>query len=432
MIQNNTPKAATHTTTPPIRSPLIKPRKEKNNIHFLAFLLLSAFILLKVYRAFSGEDAEAAGGPWNVIQIIFVLWGIVFLYQESGKLLTNGPILALLCFSVFAFVFALTYLTAEAQTKRIFDTFMLPYGAMMMIVFFEVGSRYGVQKNLLFVLAYYIAAIILISAMATFYNSGADLEDKGAVADVYYILGLLPLMLIYTPKKWVFLPILVCSIAVAFSGKRAGLLAIAAMLLIYFFTILSKSNMTAAKRIGLLLLIAIGLALLYNLLIYIDEIYHMRLFERMESLETDGGSGRDRLWARTINSLRSFDFIELLTGKGKGSVRDAIGIQAHNDFLHVLHEHGFFAVLFYVLSYIFLVREAIAMYRNKYPYAHLFLMSVVCSLFVAMFSFYIIYPTYCTGGMVCAGFFIGDHYRFKEENDLFTIRRKKNGRLRRK
>ncbi len=416
---------------PPVRSSLIKSReKEKSNIHFLAFLLLSAFLLLKVYRAFSGVSAESSGGVWNVIQILFVLWGIVFIYQDAGRVLMNSSIMALLLYSAFAFVFAITYLSSDAQAKRIFDTFMIPFGVMLMVIFFEVGARYGVQKNRILIIAYYIAAIILISAMARFYNSGADLEDKGAVADVYYVLGLLPLLLVYTPKKWVFLPILVCSVAVAFSGKRAGLLALVAMLIIYFFAVIGKSSMSMAKRLGLFLLIVVGVIVLYNLLLYIDQAYHMRLFERMESLETDGGSGRDRIWARAIASLERFDFIEILTGKGKGSVRDTIGIQAHNDFIHVFHEHGLFSVGFYILYYVLLIREYIAMYRNKYPYAHFFLMSVVCSLFVAMFSFFIIYPTYCTGGMVCAGFFIGDHYRYKLENNLF--RRKKHGRSRRK
>lgn len=408
----------------------LKTENEKTNIHTLAFFLLAAFLLLKVYRAFSGESAESSGGAWNVIQILFVLWGFIFIYQDAGRVLMNSSIMALLLYSAFAFVFAITYISSDAQAKRIFDTFMIPFGVMLMVIFFEVGSRYGVQKNRLLIIAYYVAAVILISAMARFYNSGADLEDKGAVADVYYILGLLPLMLVYTPKKWIFLPILICSVAVAFSGKRAGLLAIVVMLAIYFFSTMSSSNISVAKRFGFLLLMIAGVIALYYLLMYIDEVYHMRLFERMESLETDGGSGRDRIWARTIASLQRFDFIEILTGQGKGSVRDSVGIQAHNDFLHVFHEHGLFAVGFYILYYILLIREAVAMYRNKYPYAHFFLMSVVCSLFVAMFSFFIIYPTYCTGGMVCAGFFIGDHYRFKLENDLF--RRKKYGRSRRK
>lgn len=406
-------------------------KKETSNIHTVAFMLLAAFLLLKVYRAFSGVSAESSGGLWNGIQILFVLWGIVFVYQDAKRVLMNSSIMALLLYSSLSFAFALTYLNSEAQTKRIFDTFMIPFGVMLMVVFYEVGSRFGVRKrNWMLVISYYIAAIILITAMATFYNTGADLEEKGAVADVYYILGLLPIMLVYTPKKWVFLPILVCTIAIAFSGKRAGLLALVAMLIIYFFALVSKSNMNFGKRIALFLVIIVGIIFLYNMLLYIDQAYHMRLFERMESLETDGGSGRDRIWARAIASIERFDFIEILTGQGKGSVRDSIGIQAHNDFLHVLHEHGLFAVLFYILYYILLIREYIAMYKNKYPHAHLYLMSVVCSLFVAMFSFFIIYPTYCTGGMVCAGFFIGDHYRYKLENNLF--RRKKHGRSRRK
>lgn len=397
----------------------IKPQKKtKLNIHLVAFVLLSAFCLMKVYRGFSGEDAESMGGIWNYIQIFFVVWGLFFLLTHANTVMLNAPIVSLFFFAMFAFLFAVLNLKSDAQLKRIFDTFMIPYCVMMTIVFYEVGSRYGVRKNRIFLICYYAAALLLISAMATFYNSGANLEDKGATADVYYILGLLPLVLLYTPKKWTFLPIVICAMAVAFSGKRAALLAIVCMLVMYFYSLISKSNISLLKRIGFLILIIIAFIVLYNMLLYVDGLYNMNLFERMESLEVDGGSGRDRLWKRTFASIQQFDAIELFTGKGKGSVRDSIGIQAHNDFLHVLHEHGLFSVFFYIAYYILSIREGIIMHRNKYPHAHLFTMSLVCSLFIAMFSFYIIYPTYCTGGMVCSGFFMGDHYRFQQQNHL--------------
>ncbi len=401
-------------------------KKEDNDfMHLFAFLVLSAFLLLKVYRGFSGVSAESSGGIWNVIQIFFIMWGFVYMFQDAARIFTNGSIVSLVIFSTIAFLFALTAVEAGDTKQRIFNIFMVPYGAMMTIVFFQIGARYSIRKNRTLIVSYYAAAFILIAAMARFYNSGANLEDKGAVADAYYILGMFPLILAYTSKKWIMLPIVVCSVTVAFSGKRAGLLALAVILSIYFFTAISKTNMHLLKRIGLFVVIAIAVIALYNLLLYVDSAYNMRLFERMESLSSDGGSGRDRIWARTISSLREFNVLELLTGKGKGSVREIVGIQAHNDFLSVMHEHGIFSMLFYIVYFILLIRDAISMYRNKYPYAHLFLMSVVCSLFIAMFSFYIIYPTYCTGGMVCSGFFLGDYYRYKQENNL--IGRKKYG-----
>lgn len=394
-------------------------KKEDNDfMHLFAFLVLSAFLLLKVYRGFSGVSAESSGGIWNVIQIFFIMWGFIFMFQNAARIFANGSIVSLIVFSSIAFLFAITAIEAGDTYQLIFNIFMIPYGAMLTIVFFEIGLRYSIQKSRILLVSYYIAAFILVAAMARFYDSGANLDDKGAAADVYYILGMFPLIMAYTSKKWIMLPIVVCSVTVAFSGKRTGLLALAVILSIYFFTIISKTNMNLIKRIGIFLVIVVAIIALYNLLLYVDAAYDMNLFERMEELESDGGSGRDRIWSRTISSLKEFNVLELLTGKGKGSVRENVGIQAHNDFLHVFHEHGIFSMLFYILYYILLLRDAFSMYRDKYPHAHLYLMSVVCSLFIAMFSFYIIYPTYCTGGMVCSGFFLGDYYRYKQENNI--------------
>lgn len=395
-------------------------RKEESklNIHTIAFVLLSAFIILKVYRGFSGVDSSSSGGVWNIIQILFVIMGTAFVFFDSATIFLNRPIVALFLFSTFALVFAIPYLSSGMKVKQYFDFTMIPFAVMLMIVLFEVGKHHGVKKNLIMVVSYYVAAVILVSAMMKFYNNGANLEDKGAVADVYYILGLLPLILAYTPKKIAIIPVLTASLAVAFSGKRAGLLAIAVMLTIYFFTEISHTDMHIVKRIGLFLVIVAGIVLLVYLLMYLDQAYNMDLFERMEELGEDKGSGRDRLWMRTFNSIREFNIIEILTGRGKGSVRATIGIEAHNDFLHVFHEHGLFALICYVLFYVSMFSELRKMYQNKYPYVHLFFMSLISSLFIAFFSFFIIYPTYNASGMVCAGFFMGDHYKFQVENNL--------------
>lgn len=386
----------------------------------ILWLVLALFFVLKVIRAFSKVSFN--GGLWNIIQIGFMMLGCYYLLQKP-KLFTNRPIMYLTMFSVFAVVLALPYFR-KFTLMRVFDFVTIPYGALALVLFYCLGLRTDIEKPTIIKWVYYVIAAILMMAMRKFYVGGAIRDEKGAVADVYYILGLLPLMLLYTSKKWAWFPIAVAAAAIVLAGKRAGLLALVAMLAVYLWLELRKFKSTS-EAVKYILAAVLLIFVMYQVLVYLDEFYHLRFLERMERLSEDGGSGRDKIWLRLLNRLKTFDFLEVLTGRGKGSVRRDVGIEAHNDFLHLLYENGLISVLLYVAFYLSLLRQASRMFRDKYPHAGYFLMSVICSLFLAMFSFYVIDPSYITCGVLCAGLYMADYQKFGENQK--TVRLQTDG-----
>lgn len=398
----------------------IRISKQKIGVTELLWLLLAAFLIMKELRAFSGADTK--GGLWNIIQLGFMALGFYYLLRKPD-LLNNRPLLWFFLYAVMAVLLALPYFK-RFTLASIFDFVTIPYGALVLILFYCLGLRTDIEKPTILLWTYYIISLILIVAMQKFHNNGANLDEKGAVADVYYILGLLPLMLLYTPKKWFWLPMLVAMVAIVLSGKRAGMLALIAMLAVYFILELNKVKDTN-KRIQYIVMVVVAIFFLYQVLLFLDQKYELRFLERMDSLAEDGGAGRDRIWGRIWELMQSFDFLEILTGRGKGSVRRDVRIEGHNDFLHLMYEHGLLTVSCYILFYISLFHQARAMFRDKYPHVCYFLMSVLFSLFIAMFSFYVIDPSFITCGMLCAGLFMADYTKYRQKQGI--VRVKANG-----
>lgn len=387
----------------------IRISKKEIGVTELLWFLLAAFLIMKEMRAFSGADTK--GGLWNIIQLGFMAMGFYYLLRKPG-LLNNRAILWFMLYSVLAVVLAIPYFKSFTAST-IFDFVTIPYGALVLILFYCLGLRTNIEKPTILLWTYYIIAVILIVAMREFYVSDASMSERGAIADVYYILGLLPLILLYTPKKWFWLPMVVATIAIVLSGKRAGLLALAAMLLVYFLAELSKIK-SGSKRLQYVIIAVVAVVFLYQVLLYLDEAYDLRFMERMNRLSEDGGSGRDVIWGRLLSKWKKFSFLEFLAGRGKGSVRRDVGIEAHNDFLHLMYEHGLVTVFLYIMFYFSLFAQAVSMFREKYPLAVYFLMSALFSAFIAMFSFYVIDPSYITCGMLCAGLFMADFFKFRQ------------------
>ena len=74
---------------------------------------------------------------------------------------------------------------------------------------------------------------------------------------------------------------------------------------------------------------------------------------------------------------------------------------------------------------VFLDSSSTAQYMGPYLIDKKGLTVITSNMTLAMYLYEHGITTYCTGGMVCSGFFMGDHYRFQQEHQL--DRRKYNG-----
>ena len=384
--------------------------RNKNDRFTMAILVfLCVFLITKEIRAFSGSDVS--GGVWNIIQLLFAGLGFIKLLQNCLILPQRPVFFTILLYTASAFLFAIPLMDTLA-INTLFALLMILLPGLSFVLFYCVGLKIDVgKKNLLFP-TFFIIAVILISALLRYYNQTTVDDERGAIADVYYILGLLPIVLAATKKKWVFVPIFVTALAVIVSTKRAGLLALAAMLIVYFLFALARER--SLKKFAKILLVFILVAvLLVSFYLFMDQKFpDMRLLDRLFGLSEDGGSGRDVIWKQTWDAIASSDVLHLIFGHGKKALADVRG-NAHNDFLQVFYEHGLIAFLSYIAFYLALIVELVRMVRAKYPRADLFAMSILCALFLAMFSFYVIAPTYVVCGMLCFGFFLADFHKFQ-------------------
>ena len=257
------------------------------------------------------------------------------------------------------------------------------------------------------IIVFLILAALVIYAMMK-YRWVILYGDKGAIPDVYYLLGLLPYVFAISPKKLKLIFFLITLLAIMMTGKRAGFLCMAFIFVLNFLTTVQYES--KIKKIIFAFVIILTLFFVQDAIV---SYFNLDIFTRLEKLNSDGGSGRAERWSAVLNAVAyNSNPIQLLFGHGYGSTVAFVG-HAHNDFVELLYDYGFILFLLYVLLYVFLIKDALKMKLQGYPYVREFTSTIVVMLFLAMFSFFAIDCMYIICTSFCLGFFYADWYKFQ-------------------
>lgn len=363
-------------------------------------ILCCVFFVLKMIRAFSGSTV--AGGVWNYIQILFVIIGSIVLLKNCVRLLSNKIFISLLLYTIFSMINGSFFL--EINKYSLFSYLMIAYPICIFGLICKDACFREIENNRAIAITFYIISNIFIISML---SGGIYSTSTGAVADVYYILGLLPLMMVYT-KKYKIIPFMVCAVAILISGKRAGIVLFVVMLVLYYFLESLKSKDIKRAFWSVVKLCIVLIAFLW-IFILVSEKFNVNLLHRIRIMvyERDS-SGRNVLRDKIMKEMELSNILFWIIGHGDGAAARAIGINVHNDFLETLYNFGAISCVSYIMFYVNCILEIFQMMREKYKYTAPFVMSIVCSLGLSMFSFYVIDPTYITCGMISIGYFIID------------------------
>lgn len=382
----------------------------KGKIIYLFFLLvLAAFLILKVQRGFTASEEQ--GGIWNIIQGFFVCSGlyVCFILHKNS---TKYPMIKwykAFMFTTWFMALPVMLFNPVINIGSIFHFIVVPYGLLCFLLFYRLGLTNDIRKYpYILYPTFLIIFYMIFIAMQSFYISA---NDKGAVADVYYIVGLLPIIFIYTPSKLRIVPFLLSCIAVMMTSKRTGFLALATIFIFYFLPSDSRKRSSFFLRmitIGVLLIIS------YYVITRLSGTFDLNMFDRLAKLDEDGGSGRAERWELIWDSI-SIDqsVIHLLLGHGYGAANKMIGGHVHNDFLEFFYDYGIIVLIMYILLFVAMVSESIKMYKSDFIYAREFVVAIIVSLFLAMFSFYAIDCTHITCCSVCLGLILAEWYKFQ-------------------
>ena len=285
---------------------------------------------------------------------------------------------------------------------------------MVMVLFYYVGLKANIkQHRWVLLLAYYIITAIIFVAMRDF---RIMLGDQGALADIYYVVTLLPLVLLYTPRKLKLIPFILAFIVVSMTGKRGAFVAMALVMVIYFLIpyVKDEHNKALPNLIVRILVFAVVFALVWIVVNNVVGRYNLNIYDRLDKMFDDGGSGRIDRWTILMGLFGNVsNLFELLFGHGNGAVLNAIGGHAHNDFLEFFYDYGLFAGMLYVLFFISIIREGLKMYKNNYPYSREFMCSISIALCMSLYSYYAIDCTHITASSICFGLILADWYKFR-------------------
>lgn len=365
----------------------------------LLLLVLGFFFITKMLRAFSGSTTQ--GGVWVIIQLLLMAIGFILVLKKVKTVFSNAAI-------IFMFLYALLSLlnslfSVDSAVLSIYSYIMIPYALSILVIFYVNGSKINVENNIILTVTFYIISTIFIFFML---RSGNYSTEIGSVSDSYYVIGLLPVVLVYS-RKCPLLPIFVTGFVIIISGKRAGLLAFAFMIIAYYLVEVLRTRKYKSLGISFVSLIAV-IVLIYILFIIINQYFNSSLLSRFLRIWEDGGSGRNERWRDILTGFHDSSILKMIFGHGVESVVRDFGGYAHNDFLELLYNYGIFPVLCYIFFYIALIFEFFKMLKKRYEYSAQFLMTIIFSLMMAMFSFYVFVPTYITAGMICKGLIMAD------------------------
>jgi len=390
-------------------------RKNGDSWFFLIAAMLAVFCVLKVLR---GGDISnnREGGLWNYISLLYYPVFLCVIVSKIRFRIQMIFVAALMFVGAILFSTIVTF-ELELSVSFAYQLLMLPYSMLVLFTFYLCATEGDGGKRMIY------GGYLVCLALTLYFMFRFRFGDRGEAvrSDIYFSLGLFPFVMQFERKMPVRRILMVAQfVAVFLSNKRTAFISFVLGLVLY---LLIETWVTNSRKFGRMVKAMITVAvvglLFYSISRYIDNVFNFRIYDRLFSLEDDEGSGRLIIYRRVWEHFQSSTMMEKVFGHGMNSVGKIAGAgHAHNDLLEVLYNNGIFACGWMGIFYMLVIREVIRMVKRKSPYAAAFAFSTVTGLFLAMFSYFVIFYTYVTCYVAFWGYALA-----MESKRLYQMRR---------
>lgn len=227
--------------------------------------------------------------------------------------------------------------------------------------------------------------------------ASVHLAGNGNIGQVvfltYYCLTALPLIIIFLKEKNLRnLCMLLCIAISVASTKRTGTIALILGILVMLVLdahIQGSLREKWKKYMYLFIAICIG----SGAVLYLENRSGLEIFDRFSKLSTDGGSGRDIIWAITLQAFKTSNIREKIFGHGFQSVYYRLkpgGFSrfSHNSYIEYLYDYGIIGLSLLVLFVLSLIIIEIKFIREKNKYAPVMGMLLIITIFLSAFSYF--------------------------------------------
>lgn len=256
---------------------------------------------------------------------------------------------------------------------------------------------------------YLFFTIIYILGVYWFYRTNA-LIDNILIQNngFYYALFTLPFILLYNNRTINITCILISSAVCVFSTKRSAFLAAILMISIYILFSFKGSLKSKIRNIFATSILLIGGG--YYLASRYMGDHLLRVFDRLNQISEDGGSGRTDIASTIIQKdlpdLLSFP--ELFLGNGFSAIQNKYQYTleaAHDDFLEILYSYGSIGLILLLVFY-YRIFKLYKTCKRDYPHEAMVVLIIFVIIFMYAFMANIFYffcysiPLFITIGAV--------------------------------
>ncbi len=330
------------------------------------------------------------------VPLLFTLFAISFYYMilVFNRASSNGYIKALsiliLMFTFYGFVYIIfgqTYkLGSDYLNKRTYLINIYKSLLTFFPIYYYSAKGYLTEAKLRkWVVVFFILAVATffqrrIETLQSLWSMGYSDREEVTNNEGYFIIALLPTVLLFKNKIIQYSILSLCTILVFTSMKRGAILILAVMLLIYFYYAFKNRKVSkGTSKFLTIILLGVSFIFVYNYLVDFvggSEYYTQRLKETREGYT----SGRDELSEVLLyHYFHSTPPVEMLVGSGADATIGIAQNYAHNDWIEILINQGvlgFIVYLYYWLSLWKALRK-----RKHYPVSYFALLFFITYTF---------------------------------------------------
>ncbi len=384
----------------------------RNRIFSIWLVVSFLYTVLKMYRNSMGGASGSAGGVWNLLNISYVLLAAL-LFMSCVKKSVPLPIIIKDGFIYSFYIAAVSLLNPrELSINTIFSYAMLFYFVSVAFTFYyAMANGFSKAEYRVYNIVYFILAAFTLYLM---YSRLAYNQSNIYQSDAYFLLCALPLVLLLDKGMAMYIKLIPLVICLMMAAKRTGFIGMAGAIFVYYLIdCIQKKNLDTFLKTTLKILSVV--VLFFIAYSYLEDKLNLTLLDRMETVTTDGGSGRDDIYTGVWQAIKESNLLDILFGHGLNGIQVVFGRKtgAHNDFLEIMYNYGVFAVVLLINLYFKMIRACVKMTKSGYPGAKAAGAAIVISLLMSMFSNYFVTFTHITMTATFWGIVIADwnHYQ---------------------
>lgn len=367
-------------------------------IIYAALVIVAIYLLALMKVAFREYDESMAYSPVSAYALMAVVALCLAVILRQGFRLLWQSKLTRLIFALWIICLFDAFLFGNPRTPMFKLTLVVSLWELVYLMFyiFQRTNPECVKISHMFMVGFaVIAALVFLYSNNMRSMMLAELKGREGNNLIFYILTLLPWLLLSSSKKHKTIILFIATVLCVISLKRSSQIMIICIdaFFVYQEFIKGMHNKFKAAIISLVLLCVFSL-----LVVYSNQLTESFAMERMSSVVEDEGNGRIEHWKDAWGLIQSEQSVfKMIFGHGYCAVEVDMNQEfhsAHNDFLEVMYDFGILSFLIFIAIHICLIKRLVYLLKTKSSYKIGFCASYIIFFGMSMVSHLVIYPSY--------------------------------------